>query len=439
MDKKFLLKDSKHFCMSAWSHLHALPDGKVIACCLSPMDEPVGDLHTEDLVDVWNGERMKELRRNMLDDKPTPSICSRCYSKEEHGLASLRTGMNSMYGRNHFDLVETTKPDGHVDKLNLIHWDFRFSNICNLKCRTCGPGFSSAWNDDFKALHSPEMDKATFQSHVPKFQRLIKNEARFWEVMTPLFDTVEMIHFAGGEPLIMDEHYRILNELIERRQYKVQIRYSTNCSQMIYKGQDVIEMWEPFKNIDLSLSIDAMDDRFSYVRSGGSWSETKANLERLRARRDEGRLEGVRWFFHPTISALNVLHFLDLHRFLLEEGHIVKDRFFFTPDHYVADVVLNPVIYPDHYNIQMLPASVKAKVRDKYLRHAEWAEAKYGFPAEGLMSVVEFMEREDKTEHLSTFVDITKRLDKIRGENFVDLFPEMSELLSERWNFGGAE
>ena len=30
--------------------------------------------------------------------------------------------------------VKHTGADGHIEKLNLRYWDFRFSNQCNLSC-----------------------------------------------------------------------------------------------------------------------------------------------------------------------------------------------------------------------------------------------------------------------------------------------------------------
>jgi len=82
MNKENRVKKSKYFCMVPWTHMHFLPDGKVIPCCLAPTEEVIGDIKKESLYEIWNSEKFRTMRQHMLNDQFC-SECTRCYSKEE--------------------------------------------------------------------------------------------------------------------------------------------------------------------------------------------------------------------------------------------------------------------------------------------------------------------------------------------------------------------
>ena len=113
----------------------------------------------------------------------------------------------SLYPFHHIKEIHHTKADGHYDKVNMIYWDIRFSNLCNLSCRYCGTYFSSNWYDDQVALFGkPNHPKVTYagSSKTDAYDQLIN-----------YLPMVEQVYFAGGEPLIMEEHYKILKALID--------------------------------------------------------------------------------------------------------------------------------------------------------------------------------------------------------------------------------
>jgi organic radical activating enzyme len=182
--------------------------------------------------------------------------------------------MNNSYADKHWKVVESTKDDGTVDDLNLIHWDFRFSNICNQSCRTCGIEFSSQWHGDYIKLWNLGPDKQP-----EKIKKIWRDVDAFEQDFEELFDKVEYIHFAGGEPLITDEHYKVLERLIDRGRTDITIRYSTNFNQLQYKKYDVVEMWKHFKHIQLIASLDDCGDRYNYIRNGGGWKEVVENFK----------------------------------------------------------------------------------------------------------------------------------------------------------------
>ena len=157
---------------------------------------------------MWNSDRMKHLRRDKLAGIRHDG-CSKCYLQEDNGDQSMRIASNQFYEK-HFDrMVETTEEDGHSNDFRLLYWDFRFSNLCNFKCRMCGSSLSSKWyQDEVDIFGESPHDRALI--HVNDYSK--KN---IYEYIDHFIEEVEEVYFAGGEPLMMDEHYMILEKLIE--------------------------------------------------------------------------------------------------------------------------------------------------------------------------------------------------------------------------------
>jgi hypothetical protein len=101
---------------------------------MTPSDQVLGNLKEQSFEQIWNSTKLKKMRTNMREGRACKE-CSRCYEMEKSGMPTTRTWANNWFS-NHFDKVESTKVDGTVDKVNIPYIDFRFSNICNFKCRT---------------------------------------------------------------------------------------------------------------------------------------------------------------------------------------------------------------------------------------------------------------------------------------------------------------
>jgi radical SAM protein with 4Fe4S-binding SPASM domain len=205
------LIDSETFCMLPWIHLHAWPDGRAYPCCLANGQHPVGNLKEKSMQEIWNDTDMKEMRTNMLADKSCRQ-CSDCYEQESAGFSSMRNNSNKNFGQ-YINEIDQTLPDGSLPNMRLHYWDVRFSNICNLKCRSCGSIFSSRWYDDDVKLWGKPLR--------PRVQFAGRHDEDVWEQMQEHIPHLDQIYFAGGEPLIMEEHNRILKLLIDKGNTKV--------------------------------------------------------------------------------------------------------------------------------------------------------------------------------------------------------------------------
>ena len=198
--EEFLLKQSKTFCIYPWIHIHAYPTGEVYPCCHAEMGiGQIGNCREQTLEEIWNNPRQRQLRLDMLSETPN-AACGRCYEQEKSGFFSGRQSANKHHGH-HIREIYTTDSTGANDVMVLTYWDIRFSNLCNLRCRSCGHIFSSQWYQDQVKLAGPEWGK---NNKVLNYAG--RTETDIWEQLEPHLDYVEQIYFAGGEPLLMEEH-----------------------------------------------------------------------------------------------------------------------------------------------------------------------------------------------------------------------------------------
>ena len=300
--EKELLIDSDTFCMLPWMHLHAYPDGRAYPCCFAFDPYPVGNLNKNSLQEVFNGEKMKEMRVRMLNNKKSRE-CMKCYDQEKSGFFSLRLSSNKHFGHN-VPLVHNTLQDGTADFV-MKYWDIRFSNLCNMACRSCGTWFSSNWYEDHKKLTGSPPPHA-------KIMRVGRHTNDLWEQMLKEFEYAEQFYFAGGEPIIMEEHYRILKELDKRKMYHVRLIYNTNFSKTKFKDIDVFDLWNKFDSVSVGASLDAEGARAELMRKGTKWEETVANRKRMMEVCPQ-----VDFYISSTVSLMNSMHVCDFHRIIL--------------------------------------------------------------------------------------------------------------------------
>jgi len=405
--EKELLIDSDSFCMLPWMHLHAFPDGRAYPCCFALDKLHVGNVNENSMEEVFNGEKMRKMRLNMLSNKKSRE-CAKCYDQEDSGFFSLRLSSNKHFGHN-IGMVENTKPDGTADFI-IKYWDIRFSNLCNMACRSCGTWFSSNWYEDHKKLTGAPPNHA-------KIMRAGRSSNDIWEQLLKQFDHVEQFYFAGGEPIIMPEHLRILRELDKRKMYHVRLIYNTNFSKSKFKGTDIFELWNKFDSVSIGASLDAEGPRAELMRKGTVWEETVANRKRM--------LEvcpQVDFYISATVGLSNALHVTDFHKNWVEQGLIKPQDFNF-----------NLLQYPLWQRMDLLPANEKEKVTEKYKSHIEWLKSQDHLTraSKGFESALDWMNKKDMSHHLPTFIGETRKYDKIRNENFTDVFPEWKELFKQ--------
>jgi radical SAM protein with 4Fe4S-binding SPASM domain len=399
--EKYLLTESKTFCMYPWIHLHSYPTGDAYPCCHAEMPEKLGNCQQQSMKEIWSGDKMKQLRDDMLNERENPA-CTRCYEQEKSGFFSGRKSANKHHGHHIKKGIDLDPP------FEMTYWDIRFSNLCNLSCRSCGHIFSSSWYQDQKSLAGEGWGK----NNKPLFWAG-RHETDMLEQLMEHIDCVEQIYFAGGEPLMMDEHYHILEELERREKFNVRLIYNTNFTKTKLKDRYVFDYWRKFRSVAVGASLDAMGPRAEYIRKGTDWSEVETNRQMMIE-----QCPNVDFYISPTMSIQNALHIPDFHRDWVERGYIQPQ-----------DLNVNILQDPKWLRIDIAPESYKEKLRVKFKEHLEWLRPldKLNRATVGFESALNFLET-DNSQYLPEFWERMTKLDELRNENLLEVIPELDEI-----------
>jgi len=414
-DKK-ILKESKTFCLAPWLSIHTWPDGNTFPCCIWDSGQPVGNINDQSLEQIWNNEKMKQTRTAMVNGEKI-SACERCYHLEETGDSSYRKRINKDHW-NKLHYIDSTDTNGTLNVMNLHLWDIRISNFCNFKCRSCGLGLSSSWYPDAIAL-----------GQTPKKALInINDKASFMDILEPHYKCVDEIYFAGGEPLIMPEHYQILDRLIELGRTDVNIRYSTNFSKLTFKGKHIFDYWKQFPNLELYISIDGVGKIGEYVRKGYDYKIFNQNVIDYK----NSGIKHTDYAYAITYGTLNYLHLFDMVLDFIERDFVDK-----ILDKETRTFYFSPISRPSYYDTVFLPDQFKEKFR-KRLEGFELELKKTGISDRFIRIIISKLNtvykrsisKDFNYKEMSKCKNITDKLDKIRKEKFLDVFGyETSEFI----------
>ena len=406
----------KTVCAVPWMHLAFEPNGRVIPCCLTSthLDAAVGDLNIQSIDKIWNSNNMKKLRKEMINGVK-PTICSKCFNREQVTNESGRVYHNRDFPDVIKQIPFITEEDGTCTEMKLHYWDFRFSNLCNYKCRSCGPAYSSAWVPDAKKLGwITEQDKVSNIDGV--------NDLSNFDFLKEQVKHVEKIYFAGGEPLLMPEHWQTLDLLVAHKRFDVKISYNTNCSTLTYGGKNVLDYWRQWDagKIEVWPSIDEIDDRAELIRSGTVWDKVETNLKELT------KLDNITLRPGLTIGAWNVHRLPEIITRLVDIGVIHSrpqngacyDNFF-----------INLLEQPVHYHVSILPDSFRQETIDKLQLFIKEYETKYHTRIENRFThIIHELTKPFNLSAANEFIKMTRKLDAARVENTYITIPEMNKV-----------
>jgi sulfatase maturation enzyme AslB (radical SAM superfamily) len=232
--------------------------------------------------------------------------------------------------------------------------------------------------------------------------------------LIPHLDYVEQIYFAGGEPLMMEEHYRILDELERRERFDVRLIYNTNFTHVKLKDRFVFDYWKKFKSVSVGASLDAMGARAEYIRKGTTWATVEDNRRRML-----DICPTVDFYISPTLSIMNALHLPEFHQSWVDQGLIRAQ-----------DLNVNILQDPMYYRIDIATEQYKNKIQQAFEQHLNWLRPQDHLcrATVGFESAIKFMMATDNSHLLETFWKKTQQLDSIRQENALEIIPELAEL-----------
>ena len=405
-DERYKLIESEVFCILPWIHMSIEPSGKILPCCISK--GPVGSSKEKSLKEIWNDNPMRELRRALLADQRAPG-CRDCYEHESVGTKSLRNGCNKAYGHL-IKKANFTDPGGALSEMKLYYWDIRFSNICNLKCRMCSSSYSSRWQEDEAKIYG--------KHNTVTIQHAGRHEDDIWEQLQEHLPYVESIYFAGGEPLLMEEHYRILKSLIDLGNTKVHLTYATNLTKLEFKNQSILDLWKHFPKVGVNASLDDMGERAAVIRTITDWTQIEQNLRDLKS-----KCPHIYFTVGPTVTAMNIWNICRFHRHLVDQGLILAEEF-----------NINILQAPSEFRIDILPMNIKQQLQQEIEQHLEWLRPldPVQRATTGFESMINFMMATDNSSQIPKFWDKVESIDEIRSERLLDAVPELQALTQYR-------
>jgi MoaA/NifB/PqqE/SkfB family radical SAM enzyme len=346
----------------------------------------------------------------MLQGKQNP-LCSNCYKYQELGRVSERVLYNRYY-QHYFSRVKDTNADGSLTDINVPLIDIRFSNKCNYKCRICSSEYSTLWYDEEQKL-----GKVLYDGHTKEMKPTTDDEA-FWESYKKMLSNVKRLHFAGGEPLFMDEHYASLQHLIDTGNTDVVLSYNTNFSTLRYKKYNVIELWKKFKQVEIWASLDGMFQKGDYQRKGQKWEKIEENIRGV-----QQQCPNVLFGVNVTVSIFNILDIPAFYQYMVDNKLVRPDR-----------MNLYILFSPHQFNIINLTPALKAKA----LQQFQDFENNYlnTLPdttniRDHVKAIIKAMTSEQGAR-INEFRESINEVDALRDENFISVYPELGEMMHEK-------
>ena len=296
-------------CILAYTSLYVNPDGLVRPCCVADnFEESLSWSDYDNVMDILNSKQFKKLRQDMDNGTP-PKACDICFKKGN----TLKDVWNNNW-KDKFDDPKLINEDYSVNKLQYL--DVRFSNLCNFKCRMCGPTLSSSWYDDLIEIYGEGVSN-TFSKHYKIGEDPVN------KFSDEDLNYIEHLYFAGGEPFINEDVFKLINRFSEEQSKKINVYINTNLSNLKYKNIDILETLKKFKHVTIGCSCDGYGKVGEFQRTGFISDKFFENMKKIS---DFNLIHpNVNAEIEYTITMMNVFHIFDFIDYVLDNEYIKKE------------------------------------------------------------------------------------------------------------------
>ena len=394
------------FCVLPWVSIEASPVGTVRPCCLAEdeLTDNAGNkfnLATASFATIQNSHSMQDLRQQFVDKKQ-PQTCRKCWREERSGRTSKR--MHTLDRLKHM-LDHVT--DWTADAKPLMFLDLKLGNICNLKCRICGSWSSSTFAAEELANLDPGEDRKTNHHYQMLKQGAWPREnPQFWREIQQVSDQIEYIEFTGGEPFMIQEHFDLLQGLIDRDLAGgIEIHYNTNGTQW---PEHAIDIWRHFRHVEIAFSIDDVGARFEYQRTGAQWAQVEANIARFKTLRSQHA--NISLQVCSTVNVFNVCYLPELAEWNYSQGF-----------DYVYWNMMHEAYY---FSIATLPEAAKRDITTQLRTSGSASDAAPEFER-----IIDFMNNGASLDGNLLRMKIAD-LDRKRQQDLRTVEPEFAELIN---------
>ena len=340
-------------CMAPWTHTYLSPQTERRMCCASR--EPAqsfeqyidtksgtGKYQPISLVEHWNSEHMRSVRLRMMRGETLPE-CAVCNEKLLN-TDVYRDYFNRLFDHKYEECMRATDRYGFT-QARPVSWDYRFSNLCNFKCRMCGDMLSSSWETEQRQHDMIDWGNLKNAWMLPEVSEQISQyqdtqiENEF--ALAVEQHRVEEVYWVGGEPLMYEQHWRYMKRIIELGDGpRVYARYNTNLSRVEYRGINLYtDILAHIRDWQICASLDGTRSTGEYIRTGLNYESWLANF--VQGRRLSMNRRQMRIDFTLTLPGLfevaNIQRLADE----LDVDILAKVVFSFTPD-----IIMSPLALP---------------------------------------------------------------------------------------------
>ena len=342
--------------MAPWTHTYLSPQTERRMCCASrepaqnfeqyiDTDTGTGTYQPMSLEQHWNSEHMKSVRRRMMAGETLPE-CEVC-NDQLLNTDVYRTYFDHLFSSKYYKQIwEDTDETGHT-RMKPVSWDYRFSNLCNFKCRMCGDMLSSSWEAEQRKHNMIDWDnpknnwmRPEIKKEITQFQQTTI-EQEFAQAVEE--HRVEEIYWVGGEPLMYEQHWKYMQRIIELGDGpNVYARYNTNLSRVVHNNISLFDDILPhLRDWQICASIDGTEKIGEYIRTGLNFDQWCENYDRAVKTSNHGRQ--VRIDFTLTLPGLFEVEKIQKVGQRYNTQILSKVIFSFTPD-----IVMSPLALPKH-------------------------------------------------------------------------------------------
>ncbi len=441
------------FCVLPWIHVATRPNGDARLCCGSNASQATkgildaglvkkengkpANFGTDTLTSAINNEYMRDVRTTMMQGK-IPLSCSKCFEEEANGIVSKRVWEAYYWEQEGLDfdeIVSSTKADGSIPPV-IKYLDLRLGHTCNLKCVMCTPHDSSRWTQDYDKLKSKTKSPIILRQinwDEKEFNNTWYERPELWEEVFEQIPNMQQLYFAGGEPLMIKEHRRFLEEIVSRGYAKnITVRYNSNG---VLVDDKMIDLWSNFKEVRFAFSIDAVAERNHYIRYPVSWDETLAALHKL-----DNTPDNIKVGIACAVQVFNVKHIIDFAKWKISQG-FKKINKFKVSEYEAGGGLLNMhMLYiPTFLSARILPKEDKEQLVKDFAEFKQWLWDNYRQDDDFWKnnpngwnrwdSILKFVLAEDHSHLVPDFKEYVDNLDSIRNTSASSVFPELSHML----------
>lgn len=246
------------FCPAPWTSIYYHKDMTISPCHTNR------DCASKNITEYIKSDWLKELKSSFIGNK-IPESCIMCFDREALNLKSTRQQFIKFNDIENFDYDQ-----------QFVRLELRSSNLCNFKCRMCDATSSSEIE---KENEKYPLIKLFNHHQTVKFG--VQADSGNIDELKWFFDTypIKQLCFTGGEPMLIKPYYELMDYIIDKGLNETMtLDLFTNCS--VYNPLFIDRMLQ-FNKVQFTMSIDGVGKTAEYQRHGTQWDVVRNNVLRF--------------------------------------------------------------------------------------------------------------------------------------------------------------